>query len=181
LTIEKFRNIDIALLSFIAVIVDVIGILLFKKSFIVMYFSLSYVIVILTYVRWGRFGLIPNILVSINHLILYFTLSSDNATSIVLHGIAILSLYMFYVLKKYFIKETMTLRKLLTGYVLTYLMTLVVEYALFFIFNQAVDLWSMLLNHIFNFILVFGVLIVVYKQKNLCVDMHQYLVNKNER
>ena len=181
MTIRKFRNFDIAVLSIMVIIIDIVGVLFFKRAQISMYFAISYAVVILAYVRWNKFGLIVNGLTMLCHLILLGILVEDPIGVVLLHTLSLSGLSVFLGFK--------TLRKLkvwqfwevFIGYILTYLVVFFVEYGLLNLFGYNIKLIDMGINQSFNFIFVLGILFIIYKQKSLFIDMRYYFEKREER
>lgn len=95
MTINKFRNFDILILSIVVIVVDILGVLLFKRAEISMYFAASYAIVILAYVRWKVYGLFVHGVQIITHITLYAMITNEPLGVIGIHAISLLGLLVY--------------------------------------------------------------------------------------
>ncbi len=181
MTIQKFRNFDIAILSFLAILVDVIGVLFFKRAQIPMYFSISYAVVILAYVRWHKFGFIVNGAVMLTHLILFILVFDTAVGEIALHVFSLVGLSIFLGYKHIKNLKTWKFGDVILAYVLTYITVFILEFGLSNLFGYDRNIIDMFISQIFNIVFTLGILFIIFKQKTLFIDMTYYFEKREER
>lgn len=181
MTIQKFRNFDILILSIVVVVVDVLGVLFFKRAHISMYFAPSYAIVILAYVRWKTYGIYVHGAQIVTHSILYTVITDDPLGVIGIHIFSLIGLSIYYLYIHYKKVKVWQLSQVLLMYLFAYIVTIILEFSLMNLFGYQVNFIDMGINHLFNFIFVGGILFLISKQKTLFIDMKHYFLNRAER
>jgi hypothetical protein len=179
LTIKKFMIYDIALLSFIAILVDVIGYFASRSELVFLYISLSLPVILILYIRWGYKAIITNLLIIVLHFILY---SSVISLSLFIYLLSLiitsLSILLFKIFDRSQIKDEML--KLLIYYVFAYVLMFLTQGLAQYIIMQDVEWITLIIRHSVNFILGFVILWIASRQDDLMVDMKSYLLRSIE-
>lgn len=172
MTIHKYRLIDLAIFTALAMILDIILGLqgLFGVS---TYLSLSIPILLLVYRRWGIYGLIPNGILAILHVFLYrdgWTISLANAI-----GLCTLSIALLWQKHPSMKPKYITYGTLFGFYVFSYFVMVMMEWLCLLLFGHTLSLYALLLNHSINMLLGLGLLSIIYLQNELFVPMPSYI------
>ncbi len=191
LTIKRFMWMDILVLTILAIIVDVVAYLitgwvaqetleegLMESVFI----APGLCFVFLLYCRWGKFGIVPNLVVIITQLILYNQqiFSHYSYVFIVIFGYLsfILSLLVFYfIIKKHF-ENWLTLS---TSFIAIYAVMITVEWFVSFILGGSLTWDANSLRHIINVVISTIIIIVMAAQKKMFTDMKSHLIKLHEK
>lgn len=181
MTIKKFRNFDIFILAIVVIIVDVVGVLFFKRAHITMYFAPSYAIVILAYVRWKGYGFYVHGAQIVTHIILYTLVTDDPLGVIGIHIFSLIGLSIYYMYIHHKKVKVWQLSQVWLMYLFAYIATFILEFSMMNLFGYQINLIDMVINHLFNFIFVGGILFLISKQKTLFIDMKHYFLNRAER
>ncbi len=177
MTIRKLRTIDLIIFFVIGAALDIV-LGLYGLFGIKSYLSVSIPLILLAYIRWGKYALFSNLGIAIVHLFLY---DVDFAVGMA-HAIAMLSLAVaLLILKMKSMQQTrIAFQYVVLYYTLAYVTMFFVEWILLIVFKHEVLLASQALNHFFNFILGLGLLAIIAMQKELLVRMDPYLREKSE-
>lgn len=142
------------------------------------YLAVSTSILVMLYVRWGKYALLVNIGIATIHLFLFEVDWSVR----VAHALSILSLaVVLLILKmKIFRITRVDFQYVVLAYAIAYLTMFFVEWLLLLVFNQSVELGAHALNRLFDALLGIGLLTLIAMQKELLVRMEPYLREKNE-
>ncbi|MCR3905633.1 MAG: hypothetical protein NUK62_01200 [Tenericutes bacterium] len=181
MTIKKFRTFDLIVLATAAIITDVL-LALFGLIGIRLYLAISYPIIILCYIRWRKYGIYSHLAVVLAHFILY-GLYLDVGWLIALAHILALMMFAFILplLKtKTFDKKRVEMKYNILLYLGIYLIVFFAEWILFAVFGFGLNLINHALNHSLNILLGLGLIMIMAYQKDLMVNMHQYLLEKDE-
>jgi hypothetical protein len=177
LSLKKFRLLDILIFTFVAVLIDIVvgiyGLLGLK-----LFFSIGIPIVLLLYIRWGKYALIANIIIVIVHFVVHYV----NIYVMIAHSIGLFSLSFAIVLVKWdkLQKRNVEFQYVFVYFIFLYLTMLLVEWILLLIFNQYVNLFAHLLNHSLNMLLSILILSIISKQNDLIINMNNYLRDQTE-
>jgi hypothetical protein len=179
LTIKKFMTYDILLLSFVAILVDVIGYFASRSDLVFLYMSLSLPVILISYIRWNYKALVINLLIIVLHFILY---SQVVDLSFFIYLLSLLvtsfSMILFYVFKRNTIKDEVL--KLLIYYLSAYLLMFLTQGLAQYLLNQDVQWITLIIRHSVNFIIGFVVLWIASRQEDLMIDMKSYLLKSIE-
>lgn len=179
MTIQKFRKLDLIVLTMVAVISDLL-IAVFGILNISLFLSIAFPIIILVYVRWHRYGVITHAAVILSHFVI-FGLFSDNGWLIaLLHALAILGFVLsFLIIHKYGKKTYTSFQYIFFAYVLGYLGFMLLSWGLYQMVAP-INLLVIVVSHSINLLLGIGLLLLIQRQKVLLVNMVSYLLEKNE-
>ncbi|MBE0701116.1 MAG: hypothetical protein IH571_05470 [Acholeplasmataceae bacterium] len=181
MTIKKFRNMDLILLTTIAVILDVI-LGLFGLFGLWLFMALSIPIILLCYIRWRSYGLIPNIVVVAAHFIIYYLMLKNDIVVVLAHLLAMQTLSFALVMLKWNkLKERYKqFYPIALYFMVCYGIMFMSEWLLMIAFGKSILLLSHLLNHSLNILLGLGLMAIIYRQNDLFVDMETYLKEKDK-
>lgn len=172
---------DLIVLTTAAIITDIL-LALFGLIGIRLYLAISYPIIILCYIRWRKYGLFSHMAVVFAHFILY-GLYLDVGWLITLAHILALMMFALIlpILKtKIYNRKRVEMKYNILLYLGIYLTVFLAEWVLFAIFGFGLELLNHALNHSLNLLLGLGLIIIMAYQKDLMVNMHQYLLEKDE-
>jgi hypothetical protein len=177
MTIQKYRAIDLLIFSVISILTDVVaGLTGFAGLFL--YVAPSIPILFLGYVRWGKWGLIPNVLVSLAHLLVFMNqglgLAAANAISLLVIGAAL------FVTQSRFFRPKAKFGTVALSFTAVYLTMALVEWGLDQVWGFPLDLGVHLLHHGFSFLFGLALMIIIQRQKDLMVPMVDYLKKLHE-
>jgi membrane-associated HD superfamily phosphohydrolase len=169
--------IDLLIFTAIGVIADaIIGLNGFFG--IRLYIALSVPLILLCYVRWKAFGLIPNLVIVIAHVLIY---GANNPLEIVIaHSIGMLSLSGALLFQKWkpFRTRKIAFWAVIVYYLGTYLGMLAIEYLALVILNAGYPFLNYAMNQILNLLLGLGLMIMIGHQKDMLVSMNLYFLEK---
>ncbi len=179
MTIQKFRKLDLLVLTILAVISDLL-IAIFGILNISLFLSIAFPILILVFVRWHPFGFITQGIIMLSHLLI-FGLFSDNGWLVaLLHSASILGFTLSYtVINKYGKKTSIGFQHIFTAFMLGYIGFILLSWGLYHLINP-IRLDAILISHSINMLLGLGLLLLINRQKVLLVNMVSYLLEKNE-
>lgn len=169
--------IDLLIFTAIGVIADVI-IGLNGLFGIQLYIALSIPLILLCYVRWRTFGLIPNLIIVIAHVFIYI---GNNPFEVVLaHAIGLLSLSgaLLFLKWKPLQARKMAFWAVIVYYLGMYLGMLAIEYLSLVLLNAGYPFFNFAMNQILNLLLGLGLFIMIGHQKDLLVSMNLYFLEK---
>gem|GEM_PF-2090613 len=175
MSIGKYRTIDLLVLTGLAVLFDSIlgteG--LFSAD---VYVAVSIPFILLCYVRWGIYGILPNIVTTITHIILFRT---NFAGVIVAHSVGLMALSIALVLIQKAPMQKLKIRypHLILYYMICFFTMMTVEWVTLQIVGRGVPVLSFLLYELVNFLIGFGLISLVSRQKDLFVPMKLYFDN----
>jgi len=169
--------IDLAIFTALGLIFDII---ISQLGFfgILTYIAVSIPFLVLMYIRWGIYSLIPNAVIAITHLFIYdasWLQRGANALSIMSLSATLLIMRL-----KPYRTTRIPFSFVMLLFALGYLVMFFLEWGLLQAFQETLSLANHALNHIFNFILGLGLMIVSALQKELTVHMDPYLREKSE-
>jgi hypothetical protein len=175
MSLKKAMIIDISIFSVLAIILDVI--LGVADIFYINFFmAASYSLIILCYYRWNYYGIIPNVAIIITHLFIYF--KGNDYKVLIAHSISLLVFLLIPLIKK-LIKRELERKSFLEVIGLSvpiYILLIGVESLLNLMFNNVLDLTSIVVYYSLNLIILVILLVIISYQQNLLVDMNMYLV-----
>jgi hypothetical protein len=178
LTIRKFRAIDLAVFTLIALVLDIIiglqGLFGLRT-----YFALSVPILLVLLMRWKQAAMISVGVVALLHLFLYdvaFAVSAANAVSLLSLGIALLITK-----ARPFQAKRVGPGFAILYYLVCYSVMFLVEWTFLWLFGRPLQLVLALSNHAANFLIGMFLFILIYVQKDLFVSMQPYLVETSEK
>jgi membrane-associated HD superfamily phosphohydrolase len=172
LSLSRYRNIDLLIFTVIAVVLDiVIGLQGFFR--ILLYVAISIPLILLCYVRWGRYGLLLNMVIVIVHLFVYAESFWINFG----HSLALLSLSIALLFLKW---KPMQRRKIpvwaiAVYFIGCYLFMSLVEWTIWHFSPVPMSMVNYLANYGFNMALGLGLSLIISLQKDLYVPMNLYL------
>lgn len=180
MTIQKFRTFDLIILTVIAVILDIV-VGLFGFFSIQLFMAISFPIIMLCYIRWHVYGIIPNVIISIAHLLIH----NDPEISfmiVLIHAFSVLAWSLTLLMIKYkpFKKKKLTYGNASLMFLIIYIVMITIEWILLSLFNQPITYLNQLLNHTLNLIVGLGLTVIIAYQKDLMVDMKIYLMEKEK-
>lgn len=177
MSVAKLRFFDILILTSIALLIDtVVGLSGFLA--IQLYFSIGIPIVLLVYIRWGIYGMIPNVILILLHLIIHFVSWPVMAAHTI--GLMILFLAVFFVKWEKLRRRPIEFHNVFFYYSTFYILMITVEIASLYLFNSGVSIGGFYLNHSMNYFIGLGLLFIISKQKDLLVNMDTYLREESE-
>lgn len=178
LTIKKFMIFDLIVLTIIAVVVDVVGFFASKTDLKFLYVALSFIVMMIAYIRWDFKALVIPVVIVILHMILYQggTFVTQMIYALSIFSIS-LSMIWFKFVKRDQIKDEVLL---LTGYFITGYLALFMLQAWASYVSGEVQWVTLLVRHSVNFILGWVVLFIASKQEDLLVGMKAYLLRSIE-
>lgn len=177
---KRLKLIDLIVFTMIAVICDVIAIKL-KLLNLNLYIAVSTPILILLYIRWGTWVLIPNVIISFVHFLSFGGAVESrliHSASILIMGITLLIIRL-----KPFKKLPIKLYNTLGLYVLIYILMLLSEWGLSYTLEEPIVFINHLTYHSLNIIFGIIILILANLQPNIVVSMksyESYLINTNQ-
>ncbi|MCF7931492.1 MAG: hypothetical protein K9L02_08295 [Acholeplasmataceae bacterium] len=174
MTIQKFRTIDLIVLSLIALIVDVIGYFASQGALVFFYVTLSTPIMMIAYIRWNYRGLIVNVVAILVYTILYKNFELIPLIGYTLSVMSIgLVMFWFKIVKPSRIKDEVLILTLyyLSGYLLLFGLQVVSQW----IINGQVQWITMITRHSINFALGWVIMLIASRQQDFMVDMKTYL------
>ena len=178
MTIKKFRMIDIAIFSFIAIATDVAA-NLFGLLGIKFYLAISAVVITLIYIRWKTFGLLTNVLIIATHWLLFGIVGGDWLTA-TLHALSLVGLSIILVfVQLYKIKGRYGFLQIAGMFLAGYITTFLIEWGLYNLLEPT-NFINLLLNHLITIVLGLGLCFIIIKQENLAIDMDYYLRHKDK-
>lgn len=179
MTIQKFRKLDLIVLTMVAVISDLL-IAVFGILNISLFLSIAFPILILVYVRWHVYGAITHGVIILSHLII-FGLFSDNGWLIaLLHALSIVGFGLSFLIIKTYGKKTYTpFQYIFLAFVVGYLSFILLSWGLYQMV-ATINLLVVMISHSINLLLGIGLLLLINRQKVLLVNMVSYLIEKNE-
>lgn len=177
MTIRKLRAIDLIIFTVIGSLLDiVIGL----KGFfgIVAFVSIGIPLVVLCYIRWGKYGIVANLALAIVHLFLF----EAPFLSRLAHSLAILSLACCLLIQQLppYRSTRLNFPLVIGMYLIGYLIMFFGEWLLLMVFQMEVPLENMALNHAINILVGIFLLGLMAIQKELLVHMDPYLREKSE-
>ena len=179
MTIQKFRTIDLIVLSTIAVIVDVVGYFASQSALIFLYVALSTPIMMIAYIRWNYRGLIINIVSIILYTILYknFELIPMIGYALSVMSIGLVMLWFKVIPKNQIKNEILTLTLyFVSGYVMLFMIQAFTQYLM----SNEIQWITLIARHSVNFILGWIIMFIASRQQDFMVDMHGYLLKQIE-
>lgn len=177
MTIAKYRLMDLIVLGFVAVVVDLIGYFASQKELIFLYVTLSTPIILIIYFRWGKYGLYVNLVIALLHTILYRNFELLPMIGYMLSIFAIgVSMIWFKITSKKHIRSEVLLLTLyfLTGYLALFFTQVLLQLTLF----ETVEWVVLITRHAFNIILGWVILMIARHQEDFMVDMKKYLLQQ---
>lgn len=178
LTIKKFMTFDLLVLTVIALIVDIVGYFASKTDLKFLYVALSFVVMLIAYIRWDYKAFIIPVVVTLLHFALYRggTLLSNMVYAVSIFSVGS-SMVWFKLAKRDEIKNEVLLLTLyyVTGYVIMFLFQ-----ALASSIVGEVQWETLLIRHSVNFILGWFIFFIASKQEDLLVNMKKYLLRSIE-
>ncbi|MDD4355558.1 MAG: hypothetical protein PHP61_06640 [Candidatus Izemoplasmatales bacterium] len=177
MTIRKLRTIDLIIFTVVGSILDiVIGL----KGFfgIVAFVSIGIPLVVLSYIRWGKYALLANLVLAIVHLFLF----EAPFLSRLAHSLALMLLSCSLFIQRWsFYRVTRLNFGLVVGlYIALYLIMFFGEWCMLLIFQMEIPLENLALNHSINILVGSFLLGLMAIQKELLVHMDPYLREKSE-
>ncbi|MDY0209982.1 MAG: hypothetical protein RBQ91_01065 [Acholeplasma sp.] len=177
MTIAKYRKLDLLIWTVVCIIIDLIGYLASQKELIFFYVTLSTPVLLILYIRWGSWGLIPTAIVAILHTVLYrnFDFMPMVLYIFSIFGIAA-SMIWFKIIRKNSIKEEVLwlILYFLTGYLAMFLIQALSQFILF----KEIEWFVLITRHGLNIALGFVILMIAKRQEDLLVDMKTYLLKQ---
>ena len=177
MTIAKYRLLDLIVLGVVAVIVDLIGFFASQKELIFLYVTLSTPILMIIYVRWGKYGLYVNGVIALLHTILYRNFDILPMLGYITSIFALsVSMVWFKITTKGQIRSEVLLLTLyfLTGYLALFFTQVLLQYWLF----GTVEWIVLFTRHGLNIILGWVILMIARHQEDFMVDMKAYLLRQ---
>lgn len=172
MSLSKYRTIDLLIFTGIGVLLDVIiGIKGFFR--IVLYLAISIPLILLCYVRWGKFGLLPNLVIIVVHNFLY----AESLWINLGHSLALLSLSLalFWIRWEPLKKRRIPLWAIALYYLGCTLVMSLFEWSFWQIGPVSMPLVTYVANYGFNWLLGLGLTLVIGLQKDIYVPMMVYL------
>lgn len=177
MTIKKFRMIDLAILTIIAIVVDVVGYFASSGDLFAFYVMLSTPIVLIAYVRWKAPAIIMNFVLAVVHMLVYKIYDPGLLLGYSLGIMAISAAMLWFILiKPSNIRKNwiITILYFLTGYLAMFGVHVLTNVLL----GEHVNWGSMFIRHGFNIALGIVVMIIAAVQKDLMVDMKENLLKQ---
>lgn len=177
MTIAKYRKLDILVWSILCVLIDLIGFFASQKELIFFYVTLSTPILLIVYIRWGKWGLIPTAAVAVLHTLLF---KNFEFLPMILYITSIfgltLSMIWFKITRRNYIRDEPLLIILyfITGYIGLFGFQILSQFILF----DKVEWSIMATRHALNIILGLVVLMIARRQEDFLVDMEKYLLKQ---
>lgn len=179
MSIRKFRAIDLLILTGLGLLFDlIIGLTGFFG--INLYAAISIPLILFCYVRWGVYGLISNGLLAIAHFLIYLDgtpLGIVGAHAGSLLGLAVVLL----VPRTWFRRPRTDFGKVALFYLFGYAAMMILEWTMDQLLYSGIPVANLLLNHVFNFLLGFGLLLIISRQKDLLIPMEVYLKEEQQK
>jgi len=179
LTIQKFRTIDLIVLTTIAVIVDVVGYFASQSALVFLYVTLSTPIMMIAYIRWNYRGLVINIAAIFLYTILYrnFELIPMIGYALSVMSIGLVMLWFKIIDRNQIKNEILTLTLyFVSGYLLLFIVQALTQY----IIANEIQWITLITRHSINFILGWIIMLIASRQQDFMVDMHGYLLKQIE-
>ncbi len=168
---KKLLIIDFIVFGLLIIVIDTI--LAQQVLFgITLYVSISLPLLIVLYIRWEHYAVIMNLVVVILHMLIFKSPWLVN----VLHGLSFLLVISSLLITKLkpFKEEKIKLLYVSLLYLGLYIVTFFLEFGLLKIFLEA-NLQAMLLNHSLNIIIGFLIVLLMYFQKDMLINMNVYI------
>lgn len=178
MTLQKYRLIDLAILTGLSVLADTVSGLVGFAG-LNLYVAASVPLLLLAYVRWGKWGLIANAVVVLDHFLVYLDQGILPAAANAL-SISALSIALVFPLNR-FSRPRPPFGRAALAYLAAYAAMFALEWGLGWAFGTGISLWGEFLHHVFNLLFGFGLLAVIARQKDLLIPMGSYLREETEK
>jgi hypothetical protein len=177
MTLKRFILIDLLILSLIFLVVETI---VWRFGFINVNFwvSISIPMILAGMIRWRYEGLIMVGIAATAHGI-YQYLGGSSVEEIVIAIFSVCSVAVFIVLRPYLIKNIYKFSVLSTGYLMVYIVYLVVTWILSTLLIQTSNPIELLIYHLLNMLIGILLLGLMSKQNTFLIDMRDYLRKKD--
>lgn len=177
---KRLKLIDLIAFTLIAIVCDVIAIK-FKLLNLNLYIAISMPILILLYIRWGTWVLIPNVIISFIHFVSF----SGSIESRLIHSVSLLmiGLTLLVIRLNSFKRLPIKLYNILSLYFLIYTIMILSEWGLSHTLEEPIVFINHLTYHSLNIVIGMIILILANLQPNIVVSMksyESYLINTNQ-
>lgn len=177
-TLQKYRLIDLAILTGLSVLADTVSGLVGFAG-LNLYVAVSVSLLLLGYVRWGKWALAANAVVVIAHFLVYRDQGIPSALAEAL-SFGALSVALAFPLRR-FTRPHPAFGPVVLLFLAAYAAMFALQWGLGWAFGTGIPLVTQSLRHVFNFLFNFGLLAVIAHQKDLFIPMVPYLREEAEK
>jgi hypothetical protein len=172
---------DLIFLTVVAIISDLL-LASFGLIGIRLFLSIAYPMVVISYIRWHKYGLFTNFIVIIAHLLIYGIIGKVEWPIAALHALSIIgfSSVLIIIALTNQQKQKVSSYIYLMMYTLGFLTVFLLEWGLYNLFGFKLNLISHGFNHILNFLFGLFIIFITSKQKDLLINMRYYLIHKDK-
>lgn len=187
MTIKKYKIIDIAILTSLAIVIDLISYWLLGaadgEGRFNFFITPSIALLIIIYIRWGWAGVFPNLLIALIHLVVYQKELLVHYNRWIPYLVAFMTLFINILWKKVFgsviIKSRLVMITLY--FLVTFTLLIVAEWMIALSLGSDIELFTYFVRNVFNMLIAFAIILIATFQKGLVVDVESYLIKmKNE-
>lgn len=186
MTIKKYRIIDIAILTALAILTDLIAYWVTgigSGTLDSFFITPSIAIIVIIYIRWGWIGVIPNLLVGLVHLFVYQEQLLVHYTAWFPYLTGFMLLFASYIWKKLLKGDIIQSRLLMIALyiILNFAIMVFGEWLVALTFGTNHQLIFYMVRHAVNIIIALMIFIVATYQKGLVTDARKYIIQlKND-
>lgn len=181
MTIQKFRKMDLIFLTVVAIISDLL-LAIFGLIGIRLFLSIAYPLIVISYIRWNKHGIILNLVIVLLHIIIFGLINQVGWPIAILHSIAIIG-FSFIIFMISMTKQNEKQVGLLTYlwiYSSGFLSVFLLEWVLFNFFGYELNLIGHAFNHSINFLFGFFIILITSRQKDILINMNHFFINKEK-
>lgn len=178
MTLKKYRLLDLGILTGLSVLADTVS-GLSGFAGLNLYVALSVSLLLLAYVRWGKWALAGNAVLVLVHFLVYRDQGIPVALADAL-SLGALSVALAFPLRG-FTRPRPAFGSAVLLFLSAYAAMFVLGWGLGWALGSGIPFATEFLRHVFNLLFNFGLLAVIARQKDLLIPMKPYLREEAEK